>query len=143
MQSKSIKPYKYRAVSKYKPSWWEGFYVYSHYEEKHFIVQSAIPDLKNNGSYLFAHFAEVDFSTLSVFTGKKDVKGNEIFTGDVLSKKWQAEVYLSKSNNFMVKFNTNPKVNRPQLLNVYLSWRSRAGTIDRDGLIVDNVFHAK
>lgn len=60
-----MKIVKHKAKSVYNGEEWEGFYVYSQYEDKHFIVQDAVKNLNGSG-YSFAHWAEVDPETIEV-----------------------------------------------------------------------------
>ena len=57
---------RFKGKAYHKGEWWTGFYIYSSYEKKHYIVQDAIETGQKNGSVSFAHFAEVDPSTLEV-----------------------------------------------------------------------------
>lgn len=51
----------YKGRSKHNGEWWEGYYIYSSYEDKHFIVQNAVKSINNDktGGFSFAHFTEV------------------------------------------------------------------------------------
>lgn len=58
----------FKGKSIYKGEWWEGYYVYSSYEDKHYIVQ----DAKISGSIgqfvRFCHFTEIDPNSLTQIT---------------------------------------------------------------------------
>ena len=55
---------RFKAKSYFKDAWWEGYYVYSSINDKHYIVQ----DAQENGNLKqfvnFCHYAEVDPNTL-------------------------------------------------------------------------------
>ena len=56
-----IKPKQYKAKSVFKGEDWEGYYIYSGYTNKHFIVQNAV---ETKIGMAFAHFDELDPETL-------------------------------------------------------------------------------
>lgn len=71
-------------------------------------------------------------------TGVKDITGRDIYVKDILSERWQVEVYKDNSNTFMIKFHVNPKVNKPMRLNDWITRRTKAGTINDDNIIIGN-----
>lgn len=77
-----IREIKFKAITKNKKELWEGYYIYSGYENKHFIVQNAIDNNEPNGSISFAHFVEVEKETISQFTGILDGNKCDIYEND-------------------------------------------------------------
>lgn len=77
---------------------------------------------------------------LTQYSCQTDICNKEIFSGDIFSEKWKAEVFQNKDGAFMVRFHINPLVNKPMLLSKYLTSRKRAGTDDTDSFVIGNIF---
>jgi uncharacterized phage protein (TIGR01671 family) len=84
--------------------------------------------------------ADFSINQLMQFTGLIDKNGTEIYEGDILSDRWKVEVYQNDEGTFMVKFHTNPEINRPISLKKYLLGRETAGTLERDCIIIGNIY---
>lgn len=74
------------------------------------------------------------------FSFQYDENKNEIYVGDILSAKWKVEVYQNDEGTFMVKFHNNPEGNKPMTLKKYLLHRKKAGTADRDCIVIGNIY---
>lgn len=75
-----------------------------------------------------------------LFAYQQDKHKANIFVGDILSEKWKAEVFQTHEGTFMVRFHTNPTRNKPMSLKKYLQHRDKAGTSDRDNVIIGNIY---
>ena len=73
------------------------------------------------------------------FTGLLDKNGTRIFEGNILSEKWKVIVIFSNIGGFMVKFTTNPELNKPVSLTKYLYSRIKAGCL-QDCEIIGNIY---
>jgi uncharacterized phage protein (TIGR01671 family) len=73
-------------------------------------------------------------------TPERQKDGREIYVGDILSEKWKVEVYQNNEGTFMVKFHTNFKYNLPVSLKEYLASRKKAGTAERDCIVIGNIY---
>lgn len=76
------------------------------------------------------------------YSGRIDNKGEEIYTGHVLSPRFRAEVYQNDEGTFMVRFHFEPKEHRPPdvTLKKYLVSREIAKTPDIDNIIIGHIF---
>lgn len=84
-------------------------------------------------------FEDKDYVFLQ-YTWLKDANNKEIYVGDILSEKWKVEVVQNYYGTFIVKFHENPNENRPQTLREYLFKRERAGTKERDCVVIGNIY---
>lgn len=91
--------------------------------------------IKQSGFYP----VEILPETVCQFTGIIDKNGKEIYEGDIISERWMCEVYRDDDGTFMVKFHLNPMVNKPMKLSRYLLRRNKAGTAERDNIIIGNI----
>jgi hypothetical protein len=82
----------------------------------------------------------INVNTICLFALKQDFYGTDIYTGDLLSEKWKAEVYQNDEGTFMIKFHINPAKNKPKSLKKYLFERIHSGTAERDCIIIGNIF---
>jgi len=99
--------------------------------------QAFFIDSDNNQGYIANgtdrhHCVKKD--TVCQYTG---IKG--IYTGDILSKKWKAEVFQNDEGTFMVKSHTNKINNKPISLKQYLLNREKANT-PNDCIVIGNIY---
>jgi DNA-directed RNA polymerase subunit RPC12/RpoP len=93
---------KYKAKCTHKGDWWIGYYVYSGYTDKHFIVQNATENIVNGRTIgmNFAHWAEIDPETLQKTNDNSNIYycdqcGDEIHLTDL----WKINISKNNSSN--------------------------------------------
>ncbi len=96
--------------------------------------------LKDWEDYKEGEYFYENTQALIQFTGFKGKTGTDIYVGHILSEKWRVEVYQNDEGTFMVKFHTNPKMNKPISLKQYLLKREKAGMSDRDSIIIGSIY---
>lgn len=74
---------KFRGKSKFNNEWWYGYYIYSSYEDKHYIVQNAIDNNSPNGSVSFSHFSEIYPESIGQLWNPSE--GLYFYTGDLFT----------------------------------------------------------
>lgn len=67
-----------------KDEWWTGFYIYSEYDNKHYIVQDARENNDAIRSVSFCHFVEVHAESILRLTGLKNGSGDDVCEGDIV-----------------------------------------------------------
>lgn len=104
----------YRAKKIDSDEYIDGYYIYSEYENKHFIVQDLVKSINHacTGGYSLAHWFEADPTTLAIhFPNMLDCQGNKIFAslskdgkgGDMTNK--GICLYEPKYNQFRIIVN--------------------------------------
>lgn len=96
------------------------------------------PLIRINGDICQPHWGKN--CILMQYAFEEDIKGTQIFVGDILGEKWKCEVYQNDEGTFMVKFHCNPKINKPTTLKKYLKSREKAGTSENDNIIIGNIY---
>jgi hypothetical protein len=107
-------------------------------ESQKYMAYQGSPDLETIESFMH-HFSGRVLMERSNF---QSIDSKYIFEGDILSEKYKAEVYRDNNGAFCVRFHVNPKINKPMLLAAFIYTRKRAGTFDRDGVIIGNIFES-
>lgn len=94
-------------------------------------------DLDNSNN---DHWISSENLSLMQYTGLKDKNNKDIYVRDILSDKWKVEVYQNNEGTYMIRFHNTPAINKPMSLLNYLKKRERAGTSDRDCVVIGNIY---